>query len=89
MSSSDPTSRPEAPEACIKLDIRRLRPAEMAQRIFEALAALPAKATLVARAEQQPVLLYEMLAADGWRRATRQDGGGIWEILIWRPEDER
>ena len=72
----------------IQLDIRRLPPAEPMQRIFEALAGLPGRATLVVQAEHELFLLYEMLAADGWNRESRPRGRNGWDILIWRPEDE-
>ncbi|HTX66525.1 MAG TPA: DUF2249 domain-containing protein [Opitutaceae bacterium] len=71
----------------VVLDVRGLPPPEPMQHVLEALAGLPAGATLLVHIHREPMLLYQMIEADGWSHSSRQLGTNRWEIGIWRLEE--
>jgi uncharacterized protein (DUF2249 family) len=77
----------ESPSTRTRLDLRGLTSPETMQRVFEGLARLPSGATLVFQADREPLLLYEMVEADGWSRSARRLASNHWELCICRPED--
>lgn len=50
----------------IELDARGLEPPQPMMKILEAVAVLPAGATLAARTDRQPLLLYPLLEQRGF-----------------------
>ena len=74
----------EAGRQEVVVDARGLEPPQPMQRILEALAALPAGATLRARTDRRPMLLYPKLDERGYRYETRAVDGDGYETRIWR-----
>jgi uncharacterized protein (DUF2249 family) len=66
------------------VDARGLEPPQPMQRILEALASLPEGATLLARTDRRPMLLYPKLEERGYRYETRETDGDGFETRIWR-----
>lgn len=60
----------------IQLDARGLEPPQPMMKILEALATLPAAATLLARTDRQPLLLYPLLEQRGFSFSTAQQSDG-------------
>jgi uncharacterized protein (DUF2249 family) len=65
-----------------QLDARGLEPPQPMMKILEAVAALPAGATLVAHTDRQPLLLYPLLEQRGFTYETtpQSDGSHITHI---------
>ena len=68
----------------VLVDARGLEPPQPMQRILEALASLPEGATLRARTDRRPMLLYPKLEERGYRYETREADGDGFETRIWR-----
>lgn len=66
----------------IELDARGLEPPQPMMKILEAVAVLPAGATLVAHTDRQPLLLYPLLEQRGFSYETtiQPDGSHITQI---------
>lgn len=66
----------------IELDARGLEPPQPMMKILEAVAALPAGATLAARTDRQPLLLYPLLEQRGFTYETiaQPDGSHLTHI---------
>jgi TusA-related sulfurtransferase len=60
----------------IQLDARGLEPPQPMMKILEAIAALPADATLAAHTDRQPLLLYPMLEQRGFTYETIKQSDG-------------
>ncbi len=69
-------------EVCV--DARGLEPPQPMQRILEALASLPDGATLRARTDRRPMLLYPKMDERGYQYETREADGDGYETRIWR-----
>ncbi len=78
-----PPAAPQAP-AQVVVDARGLEPPQPMQRILEALATLPEGATLRARTDRRPMLLYPKLEERGYRYETREADDDGYETRIWR-----
>jgi TusA-related sulfurtransferase len=64
------------PTPLVQLDARGLEPPQPMMKILEAVAALPAEATLAARTDRQPMLLYPQLEQRGFTYETVQQSDG-------------
>lgn len=66
----------------IELDARGLEPPQPMMKILEALATLPAEATLAAHTDRQPLLLYPRLEQRGYTYETlaQPDGSHLTNI---------
>lgn len=66
----------------IQLDARGLEPPQPMMKILEALATLPAAASLMAHTDRQPMLLYPMLEQRGFTYETvpQSDGSHLTHI---------
>ena len=66
----------------IQLDARGLEPPQPMMKILEAVAALPAGATIIAHTDRQPLLLYPLLEQRGFTYETtiQSDGSHITHI---------
>jgi TusA-related sulfurtransferase len=60
----------------IQLDARGLEPPQPMMKILEAIAVLPADATLAAHTDRQPLLLYPMLEQRGFTYETLKQSDG-------------
>jgi TusA-related sulfurtransferase len=69
------------------LDVRNLELPEPLLRALGELESLSPGDYLRMLSHRDPVLLYPMLAAQGFSHSRQQDPGGIHEILIWRSGD--
>jgi len=66
----------------VELDARGLEPPQPMVKIFEALAVLPAGATLHARMDRRPMHLFPKLEARGFRAdCAEQPGGGFLTVI--------
>jgi TusA-related sulfurtransferase len=74
----------EARREEVTVDARGLEPPQPMQRILEALAGLPDGATLRARTDRRPMLLYPNLDERGYRYETREADDDGYETRIWR-----
>ncbi len=65
-----------------KLDARGLEPPQPMQKILEAVATLPAGATLIAHTDRHPLLLYPLLEQRGftYETTTQPDGSHVTQI---------
>jgi uncharacterized protein (DUF2249 family) len=68
----------------IDLDARGLEPPEPMVRILEALAALPAGATLRARTDRRPMHLLPLLEERGFRATTQPEPDGTFLTHVCR-----
>lgn len=68
----------------VVVDARGLEPPQPMQRVLEALAALPGGATLLARTDRRPMLLYPKLEERGYDYETNEAGDDGYETRIWR-----
>ncbi len=68
----------------VLVDARGLEPPQPMQRILEALANLPESATLRARTDRRPMLLYPKLEERGCRYETQEAEDDGYETRIWR-----
>ena len=68
----------------VVVDARGLEPPQPMQRILEALAGLPAGASLLAKTDRRPMLLYPKLDERGYQYDTREADGDGFETRIWR-----
>lgn len=66
-----------------RLDVSGLLPPEPMERIFEALAALPAGASLQVLIDREPHPLYRMLERDGYRHRIAARDDGRFDLEIW------
>jgi uncharacterized protein (DUF2249 family) len=66
----------------IELDARGLEPPQPMMKILEAVTVLPAGATLAARTDRQPLLLYPLLEQRGFTYETiaQSDGSHLTHI---------
>ncbi|MEO8136603.1 MAG: DUF2249 domain-containing protein [Betaproteobacteria bacterium] len=64
--------------------MRWLDPPEPFERVVDALAEMPADATLRVLIHREPMPLYRMLDESGYRHRTRFDEHGFFEIVISR-----
>jgi uncharacterized protein (DUF2249 family) len=89
----DATSVTKAPRAShcdgeagevMDMDVRGLEPPQPMVRILDAVAALPEGASLRARTDWQPVLLFEQLEARGFHGEGSEDSEGGYVTLIRR-----
>lgn len=70
------------PTQSVQLDARGLEPPQPMMKILEAVAALPAGATLAAHTDRQPLLLYPILEQRGftYETTTQSDGSHLTHI---------
>jgi TusA-related sulfurtransferase len=66
----------------IQLDARGLEPPQPMMKILEAVATLPAGATIIAHTDRQPLLLYPLLEQRGftYETTTQSDGSHVTQI---------
>ncbi len=68
----------------IEVDARGLEPPQPMMRILEALASLPAGATLRARTDRRPMHLFPILTERGYAAETQEQTDGSFLTLIRR-----
>jgi len=69
------------------LDVRNMELPEPLLRALAELESLSSGDYLRMLSHRDPVLLYPMLASQGFSHTRQQGPGGIYEILIWRAGD--
>ncbi len=70
-----------------RLDVQDLEPPEPLERVLAALPGLQPGEYLRMLHRREPLLLYEILEASGYRYAVREGPEAPFEILIWREGD--
>ncbi len=71
-----------------RLDVRELEPPEPLERALAALPGLGPGEYLHMLHRREPLLLYDLLEAQGFRHCAREGPEAPWEIFIWREGDE-
>ncbi|MBE7500942.1 MAG: DUF2249 domain-containing protein [Verrucomicrobiales bacterium] len=66
----------------VEVDTRGLEPPQPMVRILEALAVLPAGATLRARTDRRPLHLYPLIEERGWVAETQPEAEGSYVTSI-------
>jgi hypothetical protein len=69
------------------LDVRDHEPPQPLVRALAALHDLAADEYLLMRHRREPLPLYDMLPAMGFRHRTRQTHDGQFDVVIWRATD--